>query len=144
MRYLDTSSLVALYYPEEKSELVAAHLQRHPMPLAFTALHEVEFTNALQLKLFRRTATTKALAATLGLLRADVQSGVLQQVQVSWPVAFTTAARLARVHSRSLGTRTLDLLHIATALAVKATEFITADERQAQAAMNEGLDVVQL
>jgi predicted nucleic acid-binding protein len=45
VRYLDTSSLVALYYPEAKSARLIAHLHRYPLPMAFTWLHEMEFTN---------------------------------------------------------------------------------------------------
>ena len=144
MRYLDTSSLVALYFPEEKTEPLIAHLHRRPLPLAFTWLHEMEFTNGLQLKHFRKEATTTAVAATLAALRADVESGVLHRAQPSWPTVFATTLRLSTTHSRTLGTRTLDLLHIATALTLQATEFITGDDRQAKAAAKEGLKVVRI
>lgn len=143
MRYLDTSSLVTLYYPEEKSGSLVAHLQRKPMPLAFTALHEVEFTNALQLKLFRKQASADAVSGTLDFVRNDLEDGVLRQVQLPWPTVFSTTLRLSLAHARSLGTRTLDLLHIAAALAAETTEFITADDRQAKAAAKSGLKVVR-
>jgi len=143
MRYLDTSSLVALYYPEDKSEPLIAHLRRRPLPLAFTWLHEIEFTNGLQLKLFRKEAEAAAVAATLDTLRADTESGILHRAQPSWPTVFATTMRLSTAHSRALGTRTLDLLHVAAALTLSATEFVTGDERQAKAAAKEGLKVVR-
>ena len=108
MRYLDTSALVALYFPEEKTESLIAHLRRRPLPLAFTWLHEIEFTNGLQLKLFRKEATATAIVATLHLLQTDVDSGVLHRSQPSWASVFSTALRLSAEHSRTLGTRTLD------------------------------------
>ena len=144
MRYLDTSSLVALYFPEQKTEALVAHLRGRPMPLAFTALHEVEFTNGLQLKLFRKEASADAVAATLDLVRTDLEAGVLRQLQLPWPTVFSATLRLSLAHSRSLGARTLDLLHIASALAAESTEFITADDRQAKAATKAGLKVVRL
>ncbi len=144
MRYLDTSSLVALYFPEEKTEPLIAHLRRRPLPLAFTWLHEMEFTNGLQLKLFRKEAAAAAVTATLHALRADVESGVLHRAQPSWPTVFATALRLSTAHSRTLGTRTLDLLHVAAALTLQATEFITGDDRQAKAAAKERLKVVRV
>ena len=144
MRYLDTSSLVALYYPEEKTEPLIAHLRRRPLPLAFTWLHEVEFTNGLQLKLFRKEATAAAVTGTLDTLRADGESGVLHRAQPSWPTLFATALRLSASHSRALGTRTLDLLHVSAALTLEASEFVTGDDRQAMAAANEGLTVVRI
>ncbi len=144
MRYLDTRSLVALYYPEEKTGPLIAHLSRRPSPLVFTWLHEMEFTNGLQLKLFRKEAAAPAVAATLDTLRADGESGVLHRAQPSWPTVFATTVRLSNTHSRALGTRTLDLLHIAAALSLEVTEFVTGDDRQARAATKEGLKVVRI
>lgn len=144
MRYLDTSSLVALYFPEDKTEPLLAHLRRRPSPLVLTWLHEIEFTNGLQLKLFRKEATASAVNATLHTLRSDTESGVLHRVQPSWPTVFATALRLSTAHSRTLGTRTLDLLHIAAALTMQATEFVTDDDRQAKAATREGLKVARV
>jgi predicted nucleic acid-binding protein len=144
VRYLDTSSLVALYYPEDKTEPLLAHLRRRPLPLVFTWLHEIEFTNGLQLKLFRKEATAGAVIATLDALRADVESGILHLAQASWPTVFANTLRLSAAHSRLLGTRALDLLHIAAALTLQATEFITSDDRQARAATKEGLKVVRV
>ena len=57
---------------------------------------------------------------------------------------FATTLRLSTAHSRTLGTRTLDLLHVAAALTLQATEFITCDDRQAKAATKEGLKVVRI
>jgi predicted nucleic acid-binding protein len=52
--------------------------------------------------------------------------------------------RLSATHSRTLGTRTLDLLHVAAALSLQATEFVTGDDRQARAAAKERLKVVRI
>ncbi len=144
MRYLDTSSLVALYFPEDKTEPLLAHLRRRPLPLVFTWLHELEFTNGLQLKLFRKEAAAAAVAATLDALRADVESGTLYRAQTSWPTVFAATLRLSTAHSRTLGTRTMDLLHVAAAVTMQATEFVTSDDRQAKAATKEGLKVVRV
>jgi predicted nucleic acid-binding protein len=144
VRYLDTSSLVALYYPEEKTEPLVAHLRTRASPLAFTRLHELEFSNGLQLKLFRKEATVSAVAACIETLRGDAESGVLYRVHPAWPAVFATAMRLSATHSRTLGTRTLDLLHVAAALSLQATEFVTGDDRQARAAAKERLKVVRI
>jgi hypothetical protein len=45
VRYLDVSSLVALYYPEAKTVRLEAHLRRRHSRLPFTWLHELELTN---------------------------------------------------------------------------------------------------
>jgi len=144
MRYLDTSSLVALYYPEDKTELLLAHLRKHPLPLVFTWLQEVELVNGLHLKGFREHASAATVASTLDALRADVEAGVLHRKQPSWPAVFATALRLSAAHSRALGTRSLDLLHVAAALTLQATEFVTGDDRQSRAAAKEGLKVARI
>jgi hypothetical protein len=133
-----------LYYPEEKTARLVAHLRRRPLPLVFTWLQEVEFTNGLQLKLFRKEATAAAVAATLDTMRLDGDTGVLHRAQPSWPTVFATTLRLSTAHSRILGARTLDLVHIAAALTLQAAEFVTGDDRQAKVATGEGLKVVRI
>ena len=54
---------------------------------------------------------------------------------------FTNAAVLARTYVAKLGTRTLDTLHVAAALELKAQQFWTFDERQAKLAKAAGLKV---
>ena len=60
MTYLDTGCLVKLYYPEPESAQVITAIQGKPVCL--TPLHELEFVNALQLKVFARSATTAKAA----------------------------------------------------------------------------------
>jgi uncharacterized protein len=142
VRYLDTSSLVALYYPEAKTGRLETHLRRRPSPLPLTWLHDLEFTNSLQLKVFRGEGTEAAVAATLAAIRADVEAGVFFRAQVAWAQVFEGALGLSAAYSRRLGTRTLDLLHVATACLLEAKEFITSDQRQTELAEREGLKVM--
>jgi hypothetical protein len=88
VRYLDTSSLVALYYPEAKTARLEAHLRRRRSRLPFTWLHELELTNSLQLKVFRREGTDATVAATLAAVRSDVQAGTFFRAQIAWGAAF--------------------------------------------------------
>ncbi len=144
MIYLDTSSLVALYFPEEKTAEIVAYLRKTRLPIAFTWLHELEFTNGLQLKLFRGEAPEAAVNGTLNQVLHDVEKGVLYQSALSWPEVFQISLRLSRAYSCICGTRSLDLLHVATAIALEAKEFMTCDERQANVATKEGLRLVKI
>jgi hypothetical protein len=47
-----------------------------------------------------------------------------------WRAALNRAAELSRQYSRTLGTRTLDVLHVASALELGVRTFITFDIRQ--------------
>ena len=55
MTYLDTGCFVKLYYPEPDSAKVVALIQGKP--ICCTPFHELEFVNALQLKVFFNSAT---------------------------------------------------------------------------------------
>lgn len=52
---------------------------------------------------------------------------------------FERAAEIARAHVAHTGTRTLDTLHVAAALELKADRFWTFDDRQAKLAKAVGL-----
>ena len=54
MIYLDTGCLLKLYYPEPDSAAVARLVSGKI--IAFSSLHELEMTNALHLKAFRKEA----------------------------------------------------------------------------------------
>jgi hypothetical protein len=51
------------------------------------------------------------------------------------------AERLSALHSETLGTRSLDILHVAAALVLGSSEFLTFDARQAALAKAAGLKV---
>ena len=55
MTYLDTGCFVKIYYPEPDSAKVVALIQGKP--ICCTPFHELEFVNALQLKVFFNSAT---------------------------------------------------------------------------------------
>lgn len=54
-------------------------------------------------------------------------------------MTFAVATDLARTHIARLGTRTLDSLHVAAALELKAERFWTFDDRQKKLAKAVGL-----
>jgi predicted nucleic acid-binding protein len=140
--YLDTGCLVKLYYPEPDSPKVVARVQGQP--LAYTELHELEFVNALQLKVFFHSATPNQVAAARGLVESDLETGVLTAARLDWGDVFAEATRLASQHSAVIGCRSLDILHCAAAKLLNATEFISADARQKKLADASGLNVVNL
>ncbi len=70
MTYLDTGCFVKLYYPEPDSAKVAAFIQGKPV--CHTLLHELEFVNALQLKVCFQSATAAQVSAARALVEADL------------------------------------------------------------------------
>jgi len=126
--YLDTGCLVKLYYPEPESTRIAAYVQGKP--ICYTPLHALEFANALQLKVFSRTATSEQVAAARALVETDLKTGILSSVACDWTAVFHQAVTLSEQHSHVLGCRSLDVLHCAAAKLVGADEFVSTDSRQ--------------
>ena len=140
MIYLDTSCLVKLYYPEPESARVAALVQGKP--ICHNSLHELEFHNALQLKVFAGTATAAQAAAAIAMVAADLRAGVLVSPAIDWNDVFAEAVRLADGHTATIGCRSLDILHCAAAKILNAAEFVTNDARQKKLAAVLGLNLV--
>ncbi len=72
--------------------------------------------------------------------RLDEHRSAGRWLSVAMPEsAFDICVDLARRYGPKLGVRTLDSLHVASALQLKAGQFWTFDERQAKLAKAEGL-----
>jgi hypothetical protein len=135
--YLDTGCLLKLYYPEPESRRVASLVAR--TPISFLGLHELELSNALALKLFRKEATPAQVRMTNALVESDVQSGVLHRPALAWEDVLREATAMANTHTRRIGCRSLDILHCAAARGVAADSFLTTDSRQRELALRVGL-----
>lgn len=142
MTYLDTGCFVKLYYPEADTAQVIAKIQGKS--ICYTPLHELEFVNALQLKIFFRNATPQQVTAARALVEADLKSGVLTSPGGDWPNLFREAVRLAEQHTGAIGCRSLDVLHCAAVKVLGATEFISTDARQMKLATAIGLNLVTI
>lgn len=141
MTYLDTGCFVKLYYPEPDSAQVVALIQGKA--LYYTPLHQLEFMNALQLKVFLKGATAAQVTAACLLVEADLRSGVLVSGGGEWKDIFAEAVKLAEQHTGTIGCRSLDILHCAAAKILAAGEFISKDTRQKKLAVAMGLKLVE-
>jgi len=65
-------------------------------------------------------------------LDADLVAGRLRLVDLAWRRALDAAADLSRRHTPLLGTRSLDVLHVASALTLGMTGLVTYEDRQAK------------
>lgn len=62
---------------------------------------------------------------------------------MDWTDIFTRAVDLSGKHTKKTGSRSLDILHVATAFSIGAGHFFTFDERQSLLAHAAGLRVVK-
>lgn len=142
--YADTGLLCSLYAPDAHTPRAVARMKRQTLPLAFTWLHQLELRNALRLKVFRRDVTAEQADGSLNAMLADLAAGVLVAAAPPLGEVGTEAERLSAQHSSTLGTRTLDILHVAAALVLGLEEILTFDTRQAALAKAAGLKVPRL
>lgn len=138
--YADTSFLVSLYILDTNSARAAALMKHANLPILFTPLGELELTNAISLRLFRKELPASKVKAAHALVRKDIEDGVLALKPLAID-AFERAKHLARRRTPQLGTRTLDILHVASALVLQADVFYTFDRVQAKLAQAEGIAV---
>ena len=140
--YADTSALLKVYWREDDSAEAISLLTGYEVPWVYSLLHEVELPNAFHLKRFRGECTAEQEREVLACLRSDVQTGRLRRVVIDAEDMFLRAADLSAKYSAKMGTRSLDLLHVAAALESGSTDFISYDARQRKVAAGEGLRVV--
>lgn len=140
--YADSSFLVSCYIVDANTAQAKAYLSRTGAPLIFTALHLLEVRNAFKLGVFRGFFTAANAVAAWRNVESDLSGLRLVRTTVKWPVVFRVASRLSEQHSMAIGTRSLDILHVAAAKAARAVEFASFDARQRTLAATVGLRVV--
>ena len=144
MAYADTGFLCALYAPDAHTQKAIVRVRTQSLPLSFTWLHQIELRNALRLRVFRGEIAPEQKDASLNLVLADLAQGTLASMEPPHSRLLLEAERLSASHSEKLGTRSLDILHVAAALVLAETMFLTFDGRQAALAKAAGLQVPRL
>lgn len=121
--YFDSSAIVKLTHLERESQSLIDYLDNNDIEATASVVSEVEVIRAL------RRVRADPKDAVRGFYLVNLDPDILREAQ-------------------SLGSpmlRTLDAIHLATALAIGDPKlaFVTYDDRQAEAARAAGLKVVQ-
>jgi predicted nucleic acid-binding protein len=141
--YCDSSALLPLYVPEPFSA-AARQAVREAKQVPYTALHRLEVANALELLVGRRTISAAEHRAVLAQIRDDLQSDRLLPLALDLERVLADAADLSRRHSARYLSRSLDLLHVASAHLALCSAFVSADDRQLRVAKATGLTVIDI
>lgn len=139
--YADSSFLVSCYLADANTAQAKTYLSNITAPLTLSALQFLEVRNAIKLGVFRQLYSTVDATAAWTNLEKDLRSGRLVKQEPKWLVAFRVASLLSRQHSAMIGTRSLDVLHVAAAKCLRVGEFISFDSRQRTLATTIGLKV---
>lgn len=140
--YIDTALFVKAFILEVDSAEAISILDRIGEPFAYSHLHEVEIPNAIRLKRFRGELTKAQEAAAIRLFRVDLDAGRFERIRYDLAAVFVRAEQLSAKFSGILGTRSLDLWHVAAALEAGCQAFASYDSRQRKAASLCGLQVI--
>jgi predicted nucleic acid-binding protein len=126
--YADTSFLVSLYIPDAHSAEAERRMASNPV-VWLTPFHVAEWTHAVEQQVFRRAASRTEADQAHARFQQHRKGGLWMEAALPESV-FDFCAELARRYAASLGLRTLDTLHVASALELKAERFWTFDEQQ--------------
>ncbi|MEP2777158.1 MAG: type II toxin-antitoxin system VapC family toxin [Luteolibacter sp.] len=138
--YADTGFLVALYKEESTSVAANEAIRDAPGPVLISPLVELEFRNAMHLAVFRNELARAEAAELLVMFIEDIRSGIYLVPAVPSAELHKKAFLLSDLYSADLGTRSLDLMHVASAVILGAETFLSFDSRQRAAAKAEGLE----
>jgi predicted nucleic acid-binding protein len=131
--YLDSSFLFSMYTPDVHFASASALLSRTSGDLVLSSLTELELSNALELRIFRKELNRVQVDRAHAAFESDVQRGVLRVFELA-PDAFSRTKDLIMKNTGSVGCRTADILHVAAAIEAAADGIFTFDLRQKELA----------
>lgn len=137
----DTSFLFSLYGSDVHSPKAVAWSARNTRALHLNNLTHFEFGNAVRFSEFRRAIPAGAAVQYWAGFEAAIAQGRLIVATSNLADVVDEAKRISAMRTLSGGHRGFDILHVASALQMKATQFLTFDGNQKKLAEAEGLVV---
>ncbi|MGA3049507.1 MAG: type II toxin-antitoxin system VapC family toxin [Terracidiphilus sp.] len=136
--YADSSFIVSNYIQDTHST-EANRRMGQGLPIWITPLNRAELANVLHQYAFRGQLSAFEVQRAWDEFNQDSGQGVWTRIDLP-ETTWESSIILAQKHGPTLGVRTLDSLHVACALELKAQRFWTFDDRQARLAEAVGLD----
>jgi hypothetical protein len=143
--YPDTSFLCSLYREQEHSPIATQYRIGMTEPLPATRLLEFEFLQSIELQFFlfsqdrKRGFSRREADLMISDWNQDIATCAVQIVPCDMDEVIRYALSLSQAHSAAGGHRSLDVLHLATAVHLGAREFLSFDQRQIALAKKIGL-----
>lgn len=137
----DTSFLFSLYGNDIHTDRAVTWMRKCKTALTLTSLGEYELANALRFAEFRKAVAPGEAALFWAQYEADKAAGRVRLQICNLADVLEEARRLSATHTLRGGHRGFDILHVASALFMKANRFLTFDENQKKLAEAEGLMV---
>ena len=146
--FADTSFLCSLYRAQEFSIEADRYMAGLRNKLLISGLVILEFKQSVRLQVhLKGNDRTKGFSGNereriLRSFQEDFSKGILVNLPVDWTQVHHLAETLSDKYTKKSGNRMVDILHVATALHLGASEFLTFDVKQKALAEAEGLRVL--
>jgi predicted nucleic acid-binding protein len=134
----DSSFFVSKYVSDTHSGEADRRMAAFPL-VWITPLNRAEVANAIHRYVFRGAISAADASAAWKHFEQDRTNRIWTEIDLPFHL-WDTSIDLARRYGPTLGVRTLDSLHVACALELKAQRFWTFDDRQVRLAEAVGLD----
>jgi predicted nucleic acid-binding protein len=143
MRYWDTSVLLKLFVEEHDSTFFTALIEEAGAVIHTSELSPLELLRAFWGKRLDGAIVRGAETTLMRRFERQVEMGRIILVPLGTEVGreFEAVLRACYARRRPIRVRTLDALHVASALAWKANEIVCTDVRMREAAGALGMDI---
>ncbi len=142
MTYADSSLVVSIYRPTEGlSGPARREIKRARLPVVLSLLSLLEIRNAFNMAIHRGEIVAEDRDAVFADIERQLAAGFFRMADVSQAAVYAKAQELSDRHTPAVATRSLDLMHVATAILCKARVFLSTDSRQRKVAKAVGLEV---
>ena len=142
--YADSGLLASLYLEESTSQIATDTVSSQSAQMLMTWLTKLEVENAFHRAAFRGKITPDEARALITQFRSNIETAAYEHLIPDPEAMYIESSRLADLYTASLGVRTLDLLHVATAVMFGASCFLSLDHRQRAVATALGLHVLPI
>jgi hypothetical protein len=140
--YADTGFIGSLYCADGNTPVALASVRTTSPCFLLTAFLRLEILHAFQGRVFRREWTAEESAQVMSDFSSDLSSGAFQPAALDWDTVLQDAAETVLLHGARTGTRTLDTLHVCSALSLQCNQFWSFDRRQRLLATSMGLPLM--
>jgi len=145
--FIDTSIVCALLRVQDTSPEAWGLSAELKSALTISTLVAFEFRQSSRLQSFRFSAdrtqgwSARETGRMLAQFDANIAAGAFVHGAVNWPEVHALAESYSHTHTIKRGHRTLDVLHVATAVHLRSNLFCTVDRLQSELARAVGLKV---
>jgi len=135
MIYADPSFLCSLYgWDSNSATAQMAYEKDARRPLIFTSWQRFEVRNVIRLAAHKLRRAGQRVPFQIGTvfkrIDEDLAAGRLKHAEPNWQETFREAEDLSEDQTEMIGTSSVDLWHVASALLLRADSFWTFDENQ--------------